>query len=68
MTKHIISGFSLVLVVAYSLAQAPPDQGSPKKVIEQYLEMVQDGALLTSAGWSQVSALSPPQAQSPQTR
>jgi hypothetical protein len=47
----------LVVIVAGSEAQTPQAQGSPKEVIEKYLKLVQDGALLTSEGWNRVSAL-----------
>jgi hypothetical protein len=47
----------IVVTTADFHAQTTRVQGSPKDVIQQYLKLVQDGALLTSDGWNRVSTL-----------
>lgn len=47
----------LAFVVAEFSGQTTQSQGSPKEVVEEYLKMVEGGALLTPEGWNKVSTL-----------
>ncbi|MGC2552666.1 MAG: hypothetical protein WA437_20560, partial [Candidatus Sulfotelmatobacter sp.] len=58
----------VISLVADFDAQDPKDQGSPKAVIEEYLKMVESGALLSSEGWSRVSVLFSVESPEPKDR
>jgi hypothetical protein len=56
----------IVSLVAHFQAQSSQGPRSPKEVIEEYLKMVEGGALLSSEGWNRVSVLF--SAQSPEPK
>lgn len=58
MMKSVLLAVGLILVATSLHSQTTSlEQVPPRKVIEQYLEMVEKGDLLTSEGWNRVSAL-----------
>lgn len=61
-------GLVVISLVTDFSPQSPQDQGSPKGVIEEYLKMVEGGALLSSEGWSRVSVLFSVQSPEPKDK